>query len=383
MQFQRLLLALVVFTPLATCAAQSDTRSARSQEEISQIARANQEQLATALSMYAKAELEPLEVHASEVSQAQETIRVTTWNIETLGGTGRGFASGFGRGNLQRRTNKQLRDIAELIDDELGSAVVAMQEISITGIENGRSTSDQLDRLTQRLGQSWKYFLPPVDSIPTGHDNMFCALMWDSDRVNALSVYAMDLPNHELAGHHVFSRLPVVGYFEAIKGNEGTNDFVVVNVHLKSGQNNEENHLIAMTMLEHGLRRSLLDNEIKESDRIILGDFNDNPYATTAAGNQRYSNAMYVHMEFKKYVDLVAEGFHSTRMDTNLTSVIDHILVNNSVQRHMPSVEAKIFLPNNGDSSTFAEWRMTFSDHFPISFDLKIENGDDDVDFEP
>ena len=43
---------------------------------------------------------------------------------------------------------------------------------------------------------------------------------------------------------------------------------------------------------------------------------------------------------------------------------------------------ADIFLPGDGDSSNFATFRRTFSDHFPVSFKIKIENSDDDVDFD-
>jgi len=40
----------------------------------------------------------------------------------------------------------------------------------------------------------------------------------------------------------------------------------------------------------------------------------------------------------------------------------------------------KILLPPGG-SSVFGQWRRTYSDHFPISFKLKIEDADDYVDF--
>lgn len=315
----------------------------------------------------------------TESLSAQDHLTITTWNIENLGGDGRGFAGGFGRGNLNPRTPAQLKKIAELIRDDLKSDVVAIQEISITSIEDGVSICDPLEEIRDELGDGWDYFIPEVDEIPDGHANLFCGFLWNGDRVNLLDVFAMSLPNPDLVGANLFDRVPVAAYFEAINGNNGTNDFVVINVHLKSGQPNEENHLIAITVLEHGLTKALRNNEIKESDRIILGDFNDNPYATTAAGNQRFSSALYDHMAFKKYVDLVTEDFHSTRMDTNLRSVIDHVLVNNSAKRHIPTVKAEIFLP--GPSSTFANWRKTFSDHFPISFELKIESRDDDVDF--
>ena len=46
-----------------------------------------------------------------------------------------------------------------------------------------------------------------------------------------------------------------------------------------------------MTILEHRITRSLAASKIVESDRVILGDFNDNPYAVTDSGNREYSNA--------------------------------------------------------------------------------------------
>ena len=310
---------------------------------------------------------------------AADHIIVTTWNIETLGGEGRGFAGGFGRGDLDPRTPAQLKQIAELIKDELKSDILAVQEVSITRTENGTSFSAALDTIVAELGSGWKYYLPEVDDIPDGHGNLFCALVWNENRVRALDVFTMNPPNPYLGGADLFDRKPVVGYFEALKNGQGVNDFVIINVHLKSGQHYDENHMIAMVELEHGLYRRLKNNQVKETDRIILGDFNDNPYAKTESNKPKYSNAMYVHMEFKKYRDLVTPDFHSTRMDTNLTSVIDHILVNSSAKLDIPTDKASIYLP--GASSTFAEWRKTYSDHFPISFKIKIKNSDTDVDF--
>ena len=52
------------------------------------------------------------------------------------------------------------------------------------------------------------------------------------------------------------------------------------------------------------------------------------------------------------------------------------------MQKHVPVDQADIFLPGNGDSATFGDWRQTFSDHFPITFPVKIESQDDDVDFQ-
>ena len=53
-----------------------------------------------------------------------------------------------------------------------------------------------------------------------------------------------------------------------------------------------------------------------------------------------------------------------------------------SAKRHISMDKADIFLPGGGDESCFADWRKTYSDHFPTSFKIKIENKDDDLDFE-
>ncbi len=148
---------------------------------------------------------------------------------------------------------------------------------------------------------------------------------------------------------------------------------------MKSGQSFDENHLIAMTMTEFRLTRELRRERVKESDRIILGDFNDNPFARTSSGRQKFSPALYEHMAFKGYVDFVNAATEFTRMNRNLDSIIDHILVNRWAKRHIPQDHAEKF--TSGDSSTFAAWRRTFSDHFPLSFEIKVETSDDDVDF--
>ena len=53
-------------------------------------------------------------------------IRITTWNIEHLGSTGRGFGGGFGGGTLPLRTDAQLDEIGEFIRDTLQSDVIAV-----------------------------------------------------------------------------------------------------------------------------------------------------------------------------------------------------------------------------------------------------------------
>lgn len=313
---------------------------------------------------------------------ATDTITVTTWNVEKLGSSGRGFAGGYGRTPLPLRTDQQLIAIADFIRNDLQSDVIALQEVSITHIDGDRSRSRQLDVIANRLGVDWQYFLPPIsqEELDELEDNLFVGFLWNRAAVFANRMYVMQVTSIDMAGAPLFKRKPVVGYFDVMKNTQRTNDFVLVNVHLKSGQQFDENHLIAMTVIEYGLTRSLANHQVKESDRIILGDFNDNPYAQTAAGNQKYSQALYQHMTFKKYTDLVQANIQYTRMNANLDSILDHVLVNVSANNHLDSTAVVKYVPDNAPDS-FAQWRRTYSDHFPLSFEIKVENNDDDVDF--
>jgi hypothetical protein len=165
---------------------------------------------------------------------AQDHLVITTWNIENLVGEARGFAGGFGKGDLDPRTSGQLKKNAELNTTEIQLDIIAIQEISITDIEDGKSICEPLDDIISELGNEWDYCLLEVDYIPDSHDNLFCGFLWNGSRVNLLDMFPMDVPNYYLAGASLFDRMPLVGYFEAINENNGTNDFIVVNVHMKS-----------------------------------------------------------------------------------------------------------------------------------------------------
>lgn len=329
---------------------------------------------------------------------AQQKLTVTTWNIEHLGSPGRGFGGGFGgfgsrsipprTQQLPRRTDDDLGKIAAFIRDDLKSDVLALQEIAITTRQRGRSKCGPLDKIVAELetdGSDWSYFLPPVDETPSENNagNEFLAFLWNRKRVRLLTVFEMPLENLELAGKSLFDRMPLVGYFETIRedGSAG-NDFVLVNLHLASGQDNDENHLIAMTLIQFELAGALAGHAVSESDIIILGDFNDNPSLKKTNGDPQYSNALYVHMEYKGYVDLSTADLKTTRMNNSLDSLIDHILVNKSARADVLQERATIFKPGTGDGDPdlFPEWRVTFSDHFPLSFEMRIR-ADDDVDF--
>ena len=136
-----------------------------------------------------------------------------------------------------------------------------------------------------------------------------------------------------------------------------------------------------MVIIEQNLNHFLNRNRIRETDRIVLGDFNDNPYAKRDDGTPLYTNLLYQYMAFRKYRDLVTETSKATRMNIGLTSVIDHVLINNSADKHIPTGKATVFRPSDSTPHGLAAWRRTYSDHFPVLFELKIEDEDDDADY--
>jgi endonuclease/exonuclease/phosphatase family metal-dependent hydrolase len=329
-------------------------------------------------------------VLAVGLAVGEEPLTVTTFNIEHLGSPGRGFGGGFGteNGPLAKRTDQQLKNLAKLIKDDLKSDVLALQEIAITNRRLGKSTSTSMSKIVKELkvlGQKWDYYLPPIKHIPDPDDehNVHLGFLWNRDRVRLLAVFEMDFENQELGGKNLFDRMPLIGYFEAIRDNgKPGNDFVLVNVHMGSGQGFDESHLIAMTLIEFELSATLGRHAVTEVDRIILGDFNDNPLEKKDDGSPQYSPALYEHMKYKGYVDLVTKDIPTTRLSAKLNSQIDHVLVNKAARKLIAQDKADIFRLDDGtnDPAKLSEWRREFSDHFPLSFKMEVTT-DDDSDF--
>ncbi len=333
--------------------------------------------------------------------QAGEPMVVTTWNIEHLGSPGRSFGGGLGgvgrystplrHDELPMRNAEQLKSISNLIRNDLKSDIVALQEVAITHKRRHRSLNKQLDIITTNLetsqeGSKWSYFLPHIDVVPEDDDekNMYLGFMWNNKRVRLVKVFEMSMADQVLAGKELFQRTPLIGYFEEIRedGSPGI-DFVLVNVHFASGQQYDENHLIAMTLIEFGITRDLAKNTVSEPSIFILGDLNENPARKNTDGKPVSSPALHTHMHFKGYTNLTTADMGFTRMNTKLNSLIDHIFANRSATAHLIEPKATIYKPGGGllgKTELFPAWRGTYSDHFPLSFKIKSAK-DNDSDF--
>ncbi len=311
-----------------------------------------------------------ISINALSFSQKQ-TIRIATWNIEHMGSTGRGFPEL--KRKLPARTNKHFKKIAALIKDTLLLNIVAIQEVSITTSENNKSHSKELDAIIKRLGSTWTYYLASVDK--TKYDaEMQNAFIYNTANVQLISAFEMSVPDFKVGKKAVFDRVPLVAYFKSTDPKIKNEDFILVNLHLASGKDNDENHLAAMVIIEQNLNNCLKKNGIstREYDRIILGDFNDDPFQKNADGNPIYISTLYDYMALKGYKDYVDESFKSTRMSNNFNSIIDHILVYKNLQNNIDHSKASIYLPPNKSEKDFFKWRSNYSDHFPVYIEIGL-----------
>ena len=190
---------------------------------------------------------------SSGISWSQDTLRIVTWNIEHLGSPGRGLG-GIGAGTLPLRSDEDLQKIALFIRDRLHADVLALQEIAISRVSAAGNDSVQLDRITEELGAEWAYHIgnPGSGEIAFGNfRNLQNAFLWNTKTVRLVKGFDLPFPNEVVGNKSLFDRRPLFGYFQALKDGQDTHAFLLVNVHLTSGQENDENHLAAMVVAPH------------------------------------------------------------------------------------------------------------------------------------
>ncbi|MES2589239.1 MAG: endonuclease/exonuclease/phosphatase family protein [Bacteroidota bacterium] len=296
-------------------------------------------------------------------------LTIATWNIEHLGSSGRGFPE-IKKGKLGDRTADDYKMIASFIKDSLSLEVICVQEIASSKKESEKSYSDELGKIISNLGTTWKYYLANFEGGGSSENEMQNAFIYNSDKVELKIVFEMDVPNYEIDEKKMFDRKPLIGYFVPKGENDG---FIIVNLHMASGQDNFENHLASMIIVEQNLGLQLKKKGIeKEKDIIILGDFNNNPFALNDKGGCcEHSDLMYKYMEEKGYIDLVDASFGTTRMNKTLSSIIDHVLISKAAKKHISQSKAQIYKPKDLSETGMLKWRSVYSDHFPIYFDYK------------
>ena len=325
-------------------------------------------------------------------SLSQEGIKVATWNLEKLGGNKRGGHGGCGDG-FKRRTPESLKKIANLID-ELNIDLLAIQEVKVTKNEDGSSSNKDLSAIASNLGDNWKVYVAKkhtkLGNYKTGVGFDQVAFLFNSSKVVMKNVEEIVYPAMRMQDSDIHDRHPLVGKFAIIKDGQEMNDFVLVNLHLASGQPKKENKASAMAMVYcevmkmfSGERKWKNTNDAIsfEDDIVFLGDFNHNPYKP-----QNSSEGDGIHTLLTNdnktaspgYINLVKEDMKFTRMNKSFSSLIDHIYVSKGMQSFLQYDRALIYRPEGGENcENYAKWREDYSDHFPVIFKVLIMDNDD------
>jgi hypothetical protein len=78
--------------------------------------------------------------------------------------------------------------------------------------------SDPLETITAELGDEWSYTLAGSCSGSTeAHRNMRCAYLWNAQKVRLVKAFDFAFTNEYVGQKRLFDRLPLVGYFQALK----------------------------------------------------------------------------------------------------------------------------------------------------------------------
>lgn len=301
----------------------------------------------------------------ANVVVAQDKVRIGVWNIEKLSATAsRGFPETSGLGP---RTETQLDEIASYILNELKVDALMVSEIEADSPASTESVpqSKQLNHIATQLGSNWKYFLGRTGG------KLRLGFLFNTERVRLKKLVNLHASEFDVTGRDVFDRDPFIAWIEFVDDAGVTkNDVMLIGIHLKSIQDRFRNNRMAAVAKIVG---DITDKEIRnhfslpskneEKETIILGDCNDSSFSSTGF---RY---MFDYLEGTgfKHVKPDSGVYPDTRING---SKIDHVfgtskllsdsLVTNSFQVHtVPAAQRD-------------QYRANFSDHFPVTIDLKL-----------
>jgi len=211
---------------------------------------------------------------APSAPAAATTCMIGAWNLEWFhNGKMRGFPETPDA--FPPRTPQQIQVIADAIG-QLNVAFLSLTEINgrlVTANEGDTATrSEEMDALVQALGGApWEY------AMGASGQSQHIAFLYDGARVRVNSVTEFVVPFLSIEGSDIFARDPLVAHITLLSNGQARNDFVIVGLHLASGQDKEQNHDAAMTTLLARLAQAQASGQLggtAEHDVILLGDLN-------------------------------------------------------------------------------------------------------------
>lgn len=301
-------------------------------------------------------------------------VVVGTWNIEYLADDKtRGFPeNGQGGPSYAPRTLDDYRYIAEIITSKLFARVLVLNEIN--GKNDG--TSAEMDRLVGCLGPTWKY------RQGTSGGSQRITVLHDSSVARLVKWVEVTVPEVEIQKSDIFARDPVLGKFLLLDASgKPKNDFVVVGVHLASGQQLNTNHNAAMGTLRTLLKELIATDPdlVGERDVLIMGDFNASRY--DAKQEDFWTGYDSDGFNFRTLSPDDAEDYPGTRLagvPLIPQSRIDYILASGQaggMLDHIVQLVAQVHTELLPD--VFTEFRRRASDHLPVTARVLVTQDDD------
>lgn len=283
---------------------------------------------------------------AEELLTAQRltTFRVGTWNLEFLG------AQGNFRNNLPPRTDADHAAIGRKIQ-ELGVCVLAVQEV------NDEAT---LKQVASGAGPSWTAFLGTSGGWDDQKTAQRIGFVYDQNVVDLVFAEELLQLPREFEGSPIFHRVPVTAVW---KHKASGCDFRLVTVHLKAGQKaDDQKKRRGEAMALSGWLDTLAHQPNEDPDVIVLGDFNST-YGTDP-------EQIFEQSGLRKYLDQTSAS--PTIM--HFADPIDQVVVGDGCREVRRN---SLLVTSDFGGMTKDAWRQTYSDHFPVTFQLRA-NGDDD-----
>lgn len=284
--------------------------------------------------------------------------RIGVWNIENLSPTRRrGFPELRRNRSLRPRTDQQLETIAQYLD-EIGPDALVVTEID-PDLGGGRSS--QLETILNHLGDEWAY------ELGSEGGGQRIGLIYDKNRVRVKQSIEMIEEEYNIQGSDIADRDPLVWWVELLSDGEAYNDLLIVGLHLKSQQRNVHNHMAAVAKVFGDLSDKTVREELGlpsvsvEPEVAILGDMND------SAHRRRNFKFIFDYARGLGYTHLGSDlpEYPGTRVNG---SEIDHVFVSEDLVDLV--VQGSFRVHGVTSRSQIRRYRETFSDHFPVTFDL-------------
>lgn len=286
-----------------------------------------------------------------------KTIRIGSWNIEWCG---------LPQKRTLAKIERKPADVAAYVKAS-GVSILGLNEICGEGENPNELRSSVLTKafaiLNEQTGQKWKYVLFPrreaEDKV------LLTGIAWDESKVKMvgkpLKIPVRLTPKWE----RIWNRHPYAIKFSL---GEGLTDVVVVPVHMKSNGGGFQKTKVQRGEEAKTLIRSLgaIQNELKDDDVMILGDFN------TLFGDE----TCMMRFRWGGFYDLNARSQNTwIKSDRYDYAPFDRILVPNDQEEFSEAT----FVVNRNHPFDGAEekYRKFLSDHYMVYSDIKVMKDDD------